>query len=59
MKLSLPRTGTGSNITDLALPYMRQVDPSHVGVIQNALQRLDVLQNEGVLLAMPEITVGQ
>jgi protease-4 len=58
MKLSLPRNG-GSNITDLALPYLRQVDPSRVGVIQSALQRLDVLQNEGVLLAMPEITIGQ
>jgi protease-4 len=49
MKLSLPRNGIGSSsITDLALPYLRQVDPSRVGVIQSALQRLDVLQNEGV-----------
>ena len=36
-----------------------RIDPSRVGVVQNALQRLDVLQTEGVLLAMPEITVGQ
>jgi protease-4 len=59
MQLNLSRDAAGGNITDLALPYLRQVDPSRVGVIQNALQRLDVLQNEGVLLAMPEITIGQ
>ena len=58
MTLSVPRSGTGS-ITELALPYLKQVDPSRVGVIRSALDRLDVLQNEGVLLAMPEITVGQ
>jgi protease-4 len=58
MKLSLPRNGSGS-ITALALPYLQQVDPSRVDVIRSSLQRLDVLQNEGVLLAMPEITIGQ
>jgi protease-4 len=58
-RMTLSAGHQGMSISDLALPYLRQVDPSRVGVIRSALQRLDVLQDERVLLAMPEITIGQ
>jgi hypothetical protein len=59
MKLAMPARGGTGSITELALPYLQQVDPARVGAIRSALQRLDVLQDEGVLLTMPEISIGQ
>jgi protease-4 len=60
MRMTAPGRASGaSSITDLALPYLQQVDPARVSAIRSALQRLDVLRDEGVLLAMPEITIGQ
>ena len=57
--VGLPRTGTigasTPSLADLAAPYLRQLDPQRVNAVRAALQRLDMLQREGVLLTTPEI----
>ena len=50
--------GPGS-ITELALPYLQQLDPARVHSVRAALQRLDLMRDESVIVAMPEIMVGQ
>jgi protease-4 len=49
--------GGAGSISALALPYLQQLDPQRVGTVRAALQRLELLQQEGVILAMPEIDV--
>jgi hypothetical protein len=39
------------------LPYLKGLDPSRVETIKAALQRLDLLQQEHAILAMPEIDI--
>ena len=46
------------SVLDLALPYLRQMDPQRMASVKMALRRLDMLQHEGVLLMMPEIIIG-
>jgi protease-4 len=46
-----------ASILDLALPYLKGLDPSRVETIKAALQRLDLLQQEHAILAMPEIDI--
>jgi protease-4 len=53
-RLRLP---AGPSLTDLALPHLQHLDPQRVTAVRNALLRLDLLQNEGVLLTMPEIVI--
>jgi protease-4 len=50
--------GPGS-ITELALPYLQQLDPARVKSVRAALQRLDLMREESVILAMPEVMIGQ
>jgi protease-4 len=47
-----------TSLVDLALPYLRHLDPARVRVVKRALERLQLLQQEGVILMMPEILVG-
>jgi protease-4 len=47
------------SLTELALPYLRQLDAARVNAVLSALNRLDLLQHERVLLTMPEIRVAQ
>jgi protease-4 len=56
--IRVPAGGTGS-ITELAMPYLQQLDPARVRTVRSALQRLDLMREEGVILAMPEVNVGQ
>jgi protease-4 len=43
-----------TSLVDLAMPYLRQLDPHRVEAVKAALQHLQMLQRENVLLMMPE-----
>jgi protease-4 len=47
-------TGSGSSLVDLAMPYLKDLDPARVSAIRAALEKLQLLNREGVLLVMPE-----
>jgi signal peptide peptidase SppA len=46
-------------LVDAALPYLNQLDPARVGIIVRALRNLEIMQDEGCVLAMPEIVFGR
>ena len=46
-------------LVDAALPYISQLDPARVGVIVRSLRQLETMQDEGCVLAMPEIVFGK
>jgi protease-4 len=50
-----PLAGAPASLVDLAMPYLRHLDPQRVAAVKMALQRLQLIQREGVLLMMPEI----
>ncbi len=43
------------SIVDLAMPYLRQLDPDRIAAVKLALQRLELIRQEGVVVMMPEI----
>ncbi len=45
------------SLVDLALPHIQHLDPQRVRLIKTALQRLQLIQQEGAVLMMPEILV--
>ena len=57
--LRLPVGGRYDSLVDLAMPYIRNLDPERVRVVKQALQRLQLIQQEGVVLMMPEISIGR
>ena len=48
---------TGASLVELAAPMLRDLDPTRVAAIRAALERLQLLGQEGVILAMPEALV--
>jgi protease-4 len=46
--------GEQMSLVDLAMPYLRGLDPHRVSAVARALRQLQMLQQEGVLLLMPE-----
>jgi protease-4 len=46
--------GGSSSLVDLAMPYLKGLDPQRVSAVRSALEKLQMLDREGVLLAMPE-----
>jgi len=44
-----------ASLVDLAMPYLRQLDPDRIAAVRLALQRLELLRQEGVIVMMPEI----
>jgi protease-4 len=55
----LPPGGQQPSLLDLALPYLQHLDPERVRVIKTALGRLQMIQQEGAVLMMPEIRIGR
>ena len=45
----------GDSLFKLAAPYLRNLDPRRTAAVASVLCRLEILQNEGVVLTMPEI----
>jgi hypothetical protein len=41
------------------MPYLQNVDPQRVSKIRSALQTLDLMQREGVILTTPELMMAK
>jgi protease-4 len=50
-----PLAAHQASVIDLALPYLQHLDPQRVQCVKMALQRLQLIQQEGAVLMMPEI----
>jgi protease-4 len=53
------RLGGGASILDVALPHLSAMDPQRVRSVVRALHQLQILQEEGVTLMMPEFLIGR
>ena len=53
----LTRRAGHASLVDLAMPYLRNLDPRRVAAVTAALGRLQLLQDEGIVLMMPEIAM--
>jgi protease-4 len=53
-----PSIKGGTSLMDLAMPYLRQLDSRHARLVKMALERLQLLQQDGAVLMMPEFSVG-
>jgi protease-4 len=60
LSLSKSQLGLNANttVTDLALPYLKGIEPTRLKSIQDALRQLETLQGEQVSLPMPIISFG-
>jgi protease-4 len=52
-------TGRHDSLIDLALPYLKGLDPARVRSIQSALGQLQLLAQDGVILMMPEFQIAR
>jgi protease-4 len=50
-----PVAGRQPSLVDLAMPYLQHLDPQRVKAVRMALQRLQLMQQDGAVLMMPEI----
>lgn len=48
------RAGVPS-LVELALPYLRHLDPERVAAVKMGLRRMQLIQKEGAVLMMPEM----
>lgn len=56
LSLSLgARMPRGASLFEAAMPYLRDMEPERLRAVETALGRLAMLQQEGVLLMMPEM----
>jgi protease-4 len=46
------------SLLDLAMPYLRKLDPDRAAAVKTALLRLQLIQQEGVVMMMPEMLIG-
>jgi protease IV len=54
-----PLAGRSASLTAMAMPYLRDLDPQRVALIVRALERLQLMQQEGAILMMPELSIGR
>jgi protease-4 len=54
-----PASGRQASLVKLALPYLRDMDPRRMQLVVRALERLQLMQQEGVILMMPEMSLGR
>jgi protease-4 len=47
-----------ASLVELALPYLQHLDPQRVELVKAALRRLELIQQESVLLMMPEVRLA-
>lgn len=57
--IRLPVGGHHDSLVDLAMPYIKSLDPERLRVVKLALQRLQLIQQEGAVLMMPELLIGR
>jgi protease IV len=53
----VPVSPPAASILDLALPYLKGLDPKRLEAVKAALRQLDLLQQERAALVMPEIGI--
>ena len=53
--LRLPVGGHHDSLVALAIPYLKNLDAERLRLIKLALQRLQLIQQEGAVLMMPEM----
>jgi protease-4 len=46
-------------LLDLAMPYLNHLDPQRLAAVKQALQRLELIRQEGAVLMMPEFILGR
>jgi protease-4 len=46
-------------LVNLAMPYLKDMDPERVLLIVRALERMQLIQQEGAVLMMPEMRIGR
>ncbi len=46
-------------LLELAQPYLRSLDPARAELVRTALGRLELINREGVILMMPELSLGR
>jgi protease-4 len=51
-------TGPQQSLVELAMPYLKGLDPQRVRLIGRSLYQLQTLQQEGAVLMMPEMRIG-
>ena len=54
----LPAAGS-LPLFELAVPYLKLLDPARAALVRQALGRLELLQREEVLVMMPEMMMGR
>lgn len=54
-----PLAAGPTSLVDLAMPYLRHLDPQRVSTVVTALQQLELVQREGVTLTMPPVRIGR
>ncbi len=47
------------SLLDLAMPYLKHLDPQRLAAVKQALWRLELIRKEGVVLMMPEFILGR
>jgi protease-4 len=54
-----PQMRSHVSLVELALPHLRHMDPQRVQTIVRALEQMQLMQQEGVILMMPEMGIGR
>lgn len=54
-----PAGGQQISLVKLALPHLENMDPQRVRLVVRALERLQLVQQEGAILMMPEMKIGR
>jgi protease-4 len=49
----------GSSVLELALPYLKGLDPQRLAAVKQALLRLELIRREGAVLMMPDMILGR
>jgi protease-4 len=47
------------SLVELAMPYLKHLDPQRLAAVEMALRRLELIQQEGAVLMMPEMILGR
>jgi protease-4 len=52
-----PLAASHPSLADLAMPYLKGLDPAHVRAVRTALDRLQLIQQDGASMVMPEVFI--
>jgi protease-4 len=55
----LTRAASQPSLLELAMPHLQHLDPERLALVKQALLRLELIRQEGVVLMMPEFMIGR